>query len=104
MPSKLIELYCSDNQLTSLNIPVTLTNLVCENNQFNYPFIMTIKNLHTFNNFKSLYFRLKFSNKLEKIYLRSRTNRINKFKENLMQVICHPNNFNNFESLKLIDF
>lgn len=104
LPPKLIELYCADNQLTSLNLPKTLRNLVCHNNPFYYPFIVTIKNLHTFNNFRLLYFRLKFSNKLEKIYLRSHINRINKFKENLMQVICHPDNFNKFESLELIDF
>ena len=66
------ELYCYNNQLTSLpTLPQNLENLVCYNNPIyeivNNDSLITIKqNIQTFNNFRHLYYCLKFKKQLRK--------------------------------------
>ena len=72
----LIELNCSDNKLTSLpNLPQTLITLNCSYNPIykivNSPFsfydtIKIIKNIKILNNFRHLYYSLKFKKQLRK--------------------------------------
>jgi len=66
LPNTLIAMYFGTNQLTSLpRLPNTLKILYCWHNLI----LSTIKGWNTFNKFKTTYYKLKFGPKLEKYFL-----------------------------------
>jgi len=72
LPENLKYLYCCDNQLTLLpTLPENLEQLYCSNNPIyeivNNDSLITIKqNIQTLNNFRHLYYCLKFKKQLRK--------------------------------------
>ena len=100
LPSSLKNLYCNNNQLTELPfLPPSLEILHCSNNNFKYSFEVTIKNINIFNKFKETYFKLKYSDRIERKFMRYR---ISKFKEELIQTVFHPRRMIRY--LELYDF
>jgi Leucine-rich repeat (LRR) protein len=73
LPQNLQKLYCSSNKLTSLpTLPQNLEELSCSNNPIyeivNNDSLITIKrNIQTLNNFRHLYYCLKFKKQLRKL-------------------------------------
>ena len=100
LPPSLKMLDCSNNQLTELPfLPSSLKILDCSNNNFKYSFKLTIKNINIFNKFKETFYKLKYSNRIERIFMRHRTS---KFKEELIQSVFHPRRMVRY--LELYDF
>jgi Leucine-rich repeat (LRR) protein len=108
LPQNLTKLYCSDNQLTSLTLPQNLKILHCDNNKLNYltlPQNLTIldysnnpiykivnnnslikikQNIQILNNFRYLYYCLKFKDQLRKLLWE-------KVREPKIKMTYHPN-------------
>jgi len=97
LPKSLNHLICYDNKIESLAVlPESITFLSCKLNNFNYPFEETLTNIKIYNKCRFTYYLNKYSNKLKKCHLRFRTNRCNKYKEELMMKVWHPKNINKF--------
>ena len=91
---KLKELYCSYNELTSLPLlPNTLKELYSDNNNF---ILLTIEDWNKFNKFKETYYRLKYSRKIERYYIKNiRNKNINK---EMIDIVYSPD-FNFYKRL-----
>ena len=89
LPNSLDYLSCHNNQIIELNyLPNSLRTLLCYNNPFYYNFKPTRENINKVNKFRFNFYKYKFCNKIERYYLKYRTN---KFKEELIKVVMHPN-------------
>jgi hypothetical protein len=107
-PENLVKLRCNNNLIKKINLPDTLTELDCENNlltelnyipdsidiyeyidnnPFKYPFRATIENIRAYNKFRYTYFKLKYSTRIEKMYLHYK---MYKIRDELLAVALHP--------------
>jgi Leucine-rich repeat (LRR) protein len=94
LPNTLERLYCYYNKLTSLPIlPNTLKELYCYKNLLPFE---DIKSWNQFNKFKQTFYKLKFSRRLERYYIKNIRNK--NINEEIIDIIYSPE-YNFFKRL-----